>query len=124
MVMARKIVVIDDDKVTRKLLSEILIRNGYEASSAHDGAEGVALVKWERPDLVLTDLLIPIVDGIGVCQQIKSEPELSGTKVIVMSALKNPVLVREAKAAGADDFIDKPIRTDALLELLRRLLPD
>jgi CheY-like chemotaxis protein len=68
--------------------------------------------------------LIPIVDGIGVCQQIKSEPELSGIKVIVMSALKNPVLVREAKAAGADDFIDKPIRTDALLELLRRLLPD
>ncbi|MCX6566421.1 MAG: response regulator [Candidatus Aminicenantes bacterium] len=122
--MAHKIVVIDDDKVTRKLLTEILTRNGYEAHGAHDGAEGVALVKWERPDLVLTDLLIPIVDGIGVCQQIKSEPELSGTKVIVMSALKNPVLVREARAAGADDFIDKPIRTDALLELLRRLLPD
>ena len=122
--MAHKIVVIDDDKVTRKLLTEILTRNGYETHGAHDGQEGIALVKWEKPDLVLTDLLIPLVDGIGVCQQIKSEPELIGTKVVVMSALKNPVMVREARAAGADDFIDKPIRTEALLELLRKLLPD
>jgi len=122
--MAHKIVVIDDDSVTRKLLTEILTRNGYEAFGAHDGAEGVALVKWERPKLVLTDLLIPIVDGIGVCKQIKGDPQLNGIKVIVMSALKNPILVREAKNAGADDFIDKPIRTDALLELLRKMLPD
>ena len=122
--MAHKIVVIDDDRVTLKLLTEILTRNGYETQGAHDGAEGIALVKGERPELVLTDLLIPIVDGIGVCRQIKSEPELSGTKIIMMSALKNPVLVREAKSAGADDFLGKPIRTEALLELLSRLLPD
>ncbi|HNQ80767.1 MAG: response regulator [Acidobacteriota bacterium] len=120
--MARKIVVIDDDKVTRKLLTELLNRNGYEAYGAHDGMEGVALVKWEQPELVLTDLLIPLLDGIGVCQQIKSDPELSGIKVIVMSALKNPLLVREARAVGADDFIDKPIRTNTLLELIARLL--
>ncbi len=120
--MARKIVVIDDDKVTRKLLTELLNRNGYEAYGAHDGMEGVALVKWEQPELVLTDLLIPLLDGIGVCQQVKSDPELSGIKVIVMSALKNPLLVREARAVGADDFIDKPIRTNTLLELIARLL--
>ncbi len=120
--MARKIVVIDDDKVTRKLLTELLNRNGYEAYGAHDGMEGVALVKWEQPELVLTDLLIPLLDGIGVCQQVKSDPELSGIKVIVMSALKNPLLVREARDAGADDFIDKPIRTNTLLELIARLL--
>ncbi|NMD10580.1 MAG: response regulator [Acidobacteria bacterium] len=120
--MARKIVVIDDDKVTRKLLTELLNRNGYEAYGAHDGMEGVALVKWEQPELVLTDLLIPLLDGIGVCQQIKSDPELSGIKVIVMSALKNPLLVREARAVGAGDFIDKPIRTNTLLELIARLL--
>ncbi len=120
--MAPKIVVIDDDKVTRKLLTELLNRNGYEAYGAHDGMEGVALVKWEQPELVLTDLLIPLLDGIGVCQQIKSDPELSGIKVIVMSALKNPLLVREARAVGADDFIDKPIRTNTLLELIARLL--
>ena len=120
--MARKIVVIDDDKVTRKLLTELLNRNGYEAYGAHDGMEGVALVKWEQPELVLTDLLIPLLDGIGVCQQVKSDPELSGIRVIVMSALKNPLLVREARDAGADDFIDKPIRTNTLLELIARLL--
>jgi CheY-like chemotaxis protein len=121
--MAAKIVIIDDDKVTRKLLSEILTRNGYEAHVAADGQEGLALVKWEQPDLVLTDLLIPLLDGIGVCQQIKSDPELRRTKVIVMSALKNPVMVREARAAGADEFLDKPLKTDALLELLRKMLP-
>ena len=122
--MAHKIVVIDDDIVTRRLLTEILARNGYVVFGAHDGAEGIALVKWEQPKLVLTDLLIPIVDGIGVCRQIKGDPQISGIKVIVMSALKNPVLFREAKTAGADDFIDKPIRTDALLEILRKMLPD
>jgi len=120
--MPEKIVVIDDDKVTRKLLTELLARNGYETFGAHDGQEGVALVKWEQPGLVLTDLLIPILDGIGVCQQIKSDPDLVGTKVVVMSALKNPVLIREARAAGADDFVDKPIKTDSLLELVARLL--
>lgn len=120
--MAKKIVVIDDDKVTRKLLTEILSRNGYETFGAHDGQEGIALVKWEQPDLVLTDLLIPIIDGIGVCQQVKTDADLAGTRVIVMSALKNPVLVREAKAAGADDFIDKPIKTEFLLEVVGRLL--
>lgn len=121
--MAGKIVVIDDDRVTRKLLSEILVRNGYEAHVASDGQEGLALVKWEQPDLVLTDLLIPLVDGIGVCEQIKNEPELRQIKVIVMSALRNPVMVREARAAGADDFLDKPIKTEALLDLLRKMLP-
>lgn len=121
--MAQKIVVIDDDKVTRKLLTEILSRNGYETFGAHDGQEGLALVKWEIPELVLTDLLIPILDGIGVCQKIKEDPDLIATKVIVMSALRNPLLVREAKAAGADDFLDKPIKTDVLLELVKRLIP-
>jgi CheY-like chemotaxis protein len=121
--MAQKIVVIDDDKVTRKLLTEILSRNGYETFGAHDGQEGLTLVKWEIPELVLTDLLIPILDGIGVCQQIKSDPDLIATKVVVMSALRNPLLVREAKAAGADDFLDKPIKTDVLLELVKRLIP-
>ncbi|MBN1939386.1 MAG: response regulator [Candidatus Aminicenantes bacterium] len=121
--MAQKIVVIDDDKVTRKLLTEILARNGYEAFGAHDGQEGLALVKWEIPELVITDLLIPLVDGIGVCQQIKSDPDLVATRVVVMSALRNPVLVREAKAAGADDFLDKPIKTEFLLDLVKRLIP-
>ena len=121
--MAQKIVVIDDDKVTRKLLTEILSRNGYETFGAHDGQEGLALVKWEIPELVLTDLLIPILDGIGVCQQIKTDPDLIATKVVVMSALRNPLLVREAKAAGADDFLDKPIKTDVLLDLVKRLIP-
>ncbi len=121
--MAQKIVVIDDDKVTLKLLTEILSRNGYETFGAHDGQEGLALVKWEIPELVLTDLLIPILDGIGVCQKIKEDPDLIATKVIVMSALRNPLLVREARAAGADDFLDKPIKTDVLLELVKRLIP-
>jgi len=122
--MARKIIVIDDDKITRTMLTEMLSRNGYETFPAHDGAEGLALVYQERPELVLTDLLIPVVDGIGVCCRIKDNPILRGTKVIVMSALKNLVLSREARDAGADEFLEKPIKMDALLELLRRLVPD
>jgi len=122
--MTRKIVIIDDDKVTRTLLTEMLSRNGYETFPAHDGAEGLSLVYRERPDLVLTDLLIPVVDGIGVCSRIKDNPMLQGTRVIVMSALRNLVLSREARDAGADEFLEKPIRMETLLELLHRLLPE
>jgi CheY-like chemotaxis protein len=64
------------------------------------------------------------VDGIGVCCRIKDNPMLQGTKVVVMSALKNLVLSREARDAGADEFLEKPIRMEFLLELLRRLLPE
>ena len=120
--MAIKILVIDDDKVTLNLFQAILVKEGYEVLTARDGADGLALFAREKPDLVITDLLIPKVDGIGVCTKVKA----SGTaKVIIITGLKNLALQREAHSCKADAFLEKPVDANVLrAAILSLITPD
>jgi DNA-binding response OmpR family regulator len=123
--MSEKILVIDDDKVMLTMLQMSLTKDGYEVLIAHDGQEGLKLIDQEKPDLVITDLLIPKVDGIGVCTKVKSTPALSHIKVIIISAIKNLAIQREAKSCGADAFLEKPIESHVLnAAILALLTPD
>jgi DNA-binding response OmpR family regulator len=120
--MAEKILIIDDDRVTLSLFQMTLSKEGYVVVTARDGQEGLALYEREKPDLVITDLLIPKIDGIGVCTKIK---ETGKTKVIIISGLKNPAIQREAKSCKADAFLEKPIDPHVLnAAILALLTPD
>jgi len=121
--MARKAVVIDDDKVTVAILSRILSEAGFTVVSAADGASGLEAVSREKPDLVVTDLLIPRVDGLGVCAKIKADPALVGVKLVIMTALKNYALQGEARNSGADLVLEKPVSRDMMKGALDRLFP-
>jgi DNA-binding response OmpR family regulator len=115
----RKILLVDDDRVTLTMLEMILSRNKYQVLSSQDGAQGLEQVKQERPDAVISDMLIPKIHGLELCKRIKQDPDLNQIKVILMTAVyKGTTFKFEAKESGADFFIEKPINTNELLALL------
>lgn len=121
--MKRKILIIDDDRVTLTMLEMILSRHGYQVLSAKDGAEGFELAAKEKPGVVISDMLIPKIHGLDLCTKIKQDPQLKDIKIILMTAVyKGAAFQFEAKDSGADHFIQKPIDTNELLDKLDKLL--
>jgi DNA-binding response OmpR family regulator len=120
--MSKKILIIEDDKVTLTMLETILRKAQFQVFSAQNGEDGLSAAQREKPDLVITDLLIPKIDGIGVCDKIKKNISLQQTKVIIISAIQNMAIQREVKSCGADAFIEKPIVTPTLLTAIHKLL--
>ena len=120
--MNKKIIIIDDDKVTLTLLEEVLTKKGFKVLSARDGAEGYLLIEKEKPDVLISDMLIPKLHGLDLCRKIKETPELRQIKVILMTAVyKDPVFMAQAKSCGADCFIEKPINTKDLISRIKEI---
>jgi len=120
--MSIKIVVADDDKLTVSLLEHVLTGNLFSVHSASDGLTALDLVWREKPDVLITDLVLPRLDGIELCRRVKEDPAVRRTKVIVMTAVYGGTAVRPiARACGADDYIGTPLNSTDLLEKLHRL---
>jgi CheY-like chemotaxis protein len=118
-----RILYVEDNDDNIYVLKNRLGRAGFTMLFARDGAEGVAMATAERPDLILMDLSLPVVDGWEATRQIKGAPE---TKDIPVIALTSHAMVGErerALAAGCDDFDTKPVELPRLLEKIRALLP-
>lgn len=121
--MSKKIVVIDDDRITLTMLEMVFSRLGFQVFSAQDGAEGYELVQKEKPDILISDMLLPKIHGTELCKKIKETPELKQTKVILMTAVyKGPSFRFEARDCGADDFIEKPLDMKDLLSRIDKFL--
>jgi len=121
--MIKKIVVIDDDRITLTMLEMVFSRHGFQVFSAQDGAEGYELVQKEKPDILISDMLLPKIHGTELCKKIKETPELKQTKVILMTAVyKGPSFRFEARDCGADDFIEKPLDMKDLLSRIDKFL--
>ncbi|MFQ6109396.1 MAG: PleD family two-component system response regulator [Candidatus Aminicenantales bacterium] len=119
----KKIVIVDDDRVTLTMLQMLLTKSGYLVLTAQDGEEGLELAQKEKPDLLITDMLIPKVDGLELCRRIKGNPKLKDIKVILISAVYKSVSFKfEAKESGAADFIEKPVDTAKLINRVKVLL--
>lgn len=120
--MNRKIVVVDDDRVTLRLLEGILSKSEFMVLSARDGESGYEVAQKEKPDIVISDLVLPKVDGIGLCKKIKQDPNLKRTKVILMTAVyKSSSLASVIGDCQADEFIEKPIETLSLMKKVYKL---
>ena len=118
-----KILYVEDNDDNIYVLKNRLGRAGYTLLIARDGAAGVAMATAERPDLILMDLSLPVMDGWEATRQIKGAPE---TRHIPVIALTSHAMVGErekALAAGCDDFDTKPVELPRLLEKIRALLP-
>lgn len=121
--MAYTILIIDDDPVTLTMLSKLLGAADVEILTSRDGREGLELAMARRPDLVISDLLIPHIDGLDLCRTIKAEPSLFGTRVMLMSAVYKGFEHRsDIWDSGADDFITKPLDPKLLKEKVAELL--
>ncbi len=117
-----RILVVDDSATVRDLLARRLGRKGFDVLTASDGQEGVEVARAERPDLVLMDLHMPVMDGWDATRRIKGDPECAEIPVIVLTAYDSSADRSSALSAGCDDFDSKPISMARLLEKIERLL--
>lgn len=110
------ILVVDDEEPILRMVGDLLQEEGYTTLRAYHGAQALELVQNVPPDLVLTDLMMPIMGGAELCRRLKDDPATRDVPVIAMSAAGR---VR-AEDHGADDFIGKPFDLEALLALVAR----
>ena len=113
-----KILLVDDAAFMRMRCAKLLVENGYEVAEAENGADAVAKYQALKPDLVLMDITMPVMDGITAVREIKvTDPT---AKVVMVSALGQQTMVMEAIKAGAKDFVVKPFQPDKILETVKR----
>ena len=105
--MAKKILVIEDDKFLRKIITRKLLKEGYEVFEAIDGEEGMKGLQENKPDLVLLDLVLPEIDGFEVLAKMKIIPAISKIPVIVLSNLGEKKDIEKALKMGAKDYLIK-----------------
>lgn len=114
-----QILVIDDDEIAQLTLSRILEQQGYQVITASNGEEGLAQAHKSPPALIICDWLMPGIDGIEVCRQVKADSQLSTTFFILLTSLDSVADVVKGLDAGADDFITKPIEQNELKARVR-----
>ena len=105
--MAKKILIVEDDKFLRELIVKKLSNEGYEVVEAVDGEQGIQKIKDDKPDLVLLDLILPGIDGFGVLAQKKEDPFIASIPVIVLSNLGQKEDVDKGLGLGATDYLIK-----------------
>jgi CheY-like chemotaxis protein len=117
-----KILLVEDNEMNRDMLSRRLIRNGFDVKIAVDGGQGVAMAASEKPDLILMDLSLPVIDGWEATRQVKSDPATQAIPVIALTAHAMADDERKALAAGCDDFDTKPVDLPRLIAKIQALL--
>jgi CheY-like chemotaxis protein len=117
-----KILLVEDNEMNRDMLSRRLTRSGFEIVMAVDGGEGVAMATSEKPDLILMDMSLPVMDGWEATRRVKADAATSAIPVIALTAHALVEDRERAKAAGCDDFDTKPVELPRLLEKINRLL--
>ena len=120
--LSARILVIEDDRFNVKLLTEACRSMGCEVRSAMDGLTGLEAFKADPPDLVLLDVMLPGMDGYGVLQAIRADPDHSGVPVIMVTALQSADDRARALELGADDYVGKPFRLGDLRGRVRSVI--
>ncbi|HYW19478.1 MAG TPA: PAS domain-containing protein [Nodularia sp. (in: cyanobacteria)] len=116
------ILVVDDDAFIRMHLCLLLKQAGYQFAEASNGLEALATCTRLRPDIVLLDAVMPVMDGFTCCAQLQKLPDVENTFVLIMTSLNDQASAEQAFAVGATDFVTKPIQWTVLSQRLRRLL--
>lgn len=117
-----RVLIADDDQKVRALLNELLEADGYEVRCASDGGSARDFLTTFEPEVVISDVIMPILDGIQLCRHIKNDPKTSSIPVLLISGLRNaPEDSLEGLTAGADDYLNVPFRNDELLVKVARL---
>jgi signal transduction histidine kinase len=117
-----RILVVDDDPGSRKLLEGYLLAEGYRVRCAPDGPTALSMAKGEVPDVVLLDVMMPAMTGHEVCRELKRDPATRLSQIMLVTALDSTPDRVEGLDTGADDYISKPVRRDEFLAKVRALL--
>lgn len=122
MTEAVRILVIEDEDALRERVIRMLTFEGYQATGAADGREGVELAWKDPPDLVICDLLMPGINGFGVCRVLRDDPRTVDVPVIVLSALGSQSDRERTHGLGANAYVTKPFRAPVLMAAVRQCL--
>jgi CheY-like chemotaxis protein len=114
-----RILLVEDAPFLRYAFGRLLRMQGFEVMEANDGREALECVPAFRPQLVLTDLMMPVMDGIELIRRLHADPRTSSLPVLAITADASDQVERRARAAGAADFLPKPVDLPALLDRLR-----
>lgn len=118
----QRILLIEDNEMSRDMLARRLERRGFQVITAGDGSAGVELAKAERPDLILMDLSLPVLDGWSASLQLKRDPSMRKIPIIALTAHAMAGDEARARAVGCDDFDTKPVDLSRLLSKMQALL--
>jgi two-component system cell cycle response regulator DivK len=119
----KKLLLVEDNEMNRDMLSRRLERRGYSVVIAVDGEQGIALAREQKPDLILMDMSLPVLDGWESTRRLKQEPETKSIPVLALTAHAMAGERDKALAAGCDDYDTKPVDFTRLLSKIESLLP-
>ena len=120
--MNPKVLLVDDEPDIIELLKYNLEREGFTVSSAQNGRDAIKMAKAERPDLIVLDIMMPGMDGVEVCNQLRQMPEFKRTLITFLTARGEDYTQIAGFEAGADDFITKPVRPKVFVSKVKALL--
>lgn len=118
----QKILIIDDDETFRVILRDALTERGFHVAEASTGQEARTRLSKESPDLIILDVMIPDVDGVTICREIRSLEALKDVPVVAVSALGDPQTKSDIMLFGATDYVTKPIEISVLCERIEKAL--
>lgn len=121
--MTKRILVIEDQEDNRRILRDLLSSVGYELIEAENGEDGVAAAAADRPDLILMDIQLPLLDGYEATRRIKAQSALSAIPIIAVTSYALSGDEDKARAAGCEGYITKPFSPRELLAKIREYLP-
>lgn len=120
--MGNKILVVDDEAVLLETIVYNLEQAGYQVITAADGASALEAAHREKPDLIILDLMLPVIDGLEVCRQLRREDAMSNTLILMLTAKSEEIDKVVGLEVGADDYVTKPFGRHELLARVRALL--
>jgi two-component system cell cycle response regulator DivK len=121
--MSKRILVVEDQEDNRQIIRDLLSATDYEIMEAESGEEALAAGAKERPDLILMDIQMPLMDGYEVTRRIKADPALRSIPIIAVTAYTLGGEEQKARAAGCDGYVLKPYSPRELLAKIRQYLP-
>ena len=121
--MSKQILVVEDQEDNRRIVRDLLTTTDYEVTEAENGEEALTAVARQRPDLILMDIQLPVMDGYEATRRIKADPQLRAIPIIAVTSYALSGDEEKARAAGCDDFVPKPYSPRQLLAKIRKYLP-
>jgi two-component system, cell cycle response regulator DivK len=122
-VMSKRILVVEDQPDNRQILRDLFESAGYEIVEAEDGQAGLVAAKAQRPDLILMDIQLPVMDGYEATRRIKADPDLRSIPLIAVTSYALSGDEGKARAAGCDGYVTKPFSPRHLLAKVKEYLP-
>jgi two-component system cell cycle response regulator DivK len=120
--MSKRILVVEDQEDNRQIIRDMLAGTDYEITEAENGEQALAAIAKERPDLILMDIQLPIMDGYTATRRIKADPALRLIPIIAVTSYALSGEEKNARAAGSDDYVPKPYSPRQLLAKIRQYL--